>query len=884
MASSFLAVPLKKSSEVDLVKPLEKFIKNTYSGPGGTQDDFVPQLKELDKLRDSAACKTLDRHDSSLELIQKYYDQLCAIEAKLPITENQEDEPPTPYQIRVNFTWYDAFDQGMLFLGKMKKTMSSGDYERMCVLFNIGALMSQIAAAQNLSMDDGLKNSAKYLQQAAGVFTHIKESMAGPFQQVVTPDLSLEMLSTLSVVMLAQAQEAILLKSIQDKMKEAIIAKLSMQASDLYSDAMKQAQNPHFGDLLPKEWIPTLAGKQAMYHAQAEYHMSLLAKKNKNIGEEIARLKHALELAKTGSSRAGSTMDMKDFIGKLQRAHDAADKDNNFIYHDRVPELSTLPAIGRAAVAKALPLSKPMNPKSSDLFEKLVPLAVHQALTGYETRKADVVNKEVGRLREATQLMNSVLASFNLPAAIEDLSGDTVPQSILDKGAAIKERGGIEKINQLIQDLPELLQRNKEVLDEANRVLDEEEKTDSELRANFKERWTRTASAQLYSPLRAEGGKYQSILDNAIHADTIVREKYNKHAENITLLCKPEDLTGMIPSSSPAAALQNSKCVTDLRQLMEEVETIKAERDVIESEIKEAKTDISSKFLTALAQDGVVNEESLSVGELDRMFSPLQKQVTDSVSRQESLMGKIQTANTEFCQQKQASGSANQREEKLKDLAAAHDAFMELLGNLEEGTKFYNELLLLLVKFQTKCNDIVFARKTEKDEHLKDIQDRIVQQPTSNVPNTPEYQKTGPGGAAKAPPPRPPPPSVQPQQNQQQQQQPPAQQAPAGSQPPQLNMPQAGQPQYGYNNPQYYSPPPMPTSYNPYATMQYQPPPQQGATAPYGQQPGAPPYPQQQQAAPPYPQQQYAPQYPQPAYNPYAPPSQYNPYQQQQQH
>ncbi|XP_078662086.1 programmed cell death 6-interacting protein-like isoform X4 [Branchiostoma floridae x Branchiostoma belcheri] len=873
MASSFLSVPLKKSQAVDLVKPLEKFIKNTYSGPGGTQDDFTPQLKELDKLRESATGKTLDRHDSSLEIIQKYYDQLCAIEAKLPITENQ---------IRVNFTWYDAFDQGMLFLGKMKKTMSSGDYERMCVLFNIGALMSQIAAAQNISADDGLKNAAKYLQQAAGVFTHIKDSMAGPFQQVVTPDLSLEMLSTLAVVMLAQAQEAILLKSIQDKMKEAIIAKLSMQASDLYSDAMKQAQNPHFGDLLPKEWIPTLAGKQAMYHAQAEFYMSLMAKKNKNIGEEIARLKHALELAKTGGSRAGSTMDLKDFTGKIQRAHDAADKDNNFIYHDRVPELNTLPAIGRAAVAKALPLSKPMNPKSTDLFEKLVPLAVHQALTGYEARKADVVNREVGRLREATQLMNSVLASLNLPAAIEDLSGDSIPQSILDKGAAIKDKGGIDKINQLIQDLPELLQRNKEVLDEANRVLDDEEKTDNELRANFKERWARTPSAQLYSPLRAEGGKYQSILDNAIHADAIVREKYNKHAENITLLCKPEELPGKIPSSSPAAALQGSKCVTDLRQLMEEVETIKAERDVIESEIKEAKTDISSKFLTALAQDGVVNEESLSVGELDRMFGPLQQQVTESVGRQESLMGKIQTANTEFCQQKQASGSVNQREEKLKDLAAAHDAFMELISNLEEGTKFYNELLLLLVKFQTKCNDIVFARKTEKDEHLKDIQDRIVQQPTSNIPNTPEYQKTGPGGAAKAPPPRPPPPQVQPQQ-QPQQQQPPAQQAAAGSQP-QLNMPQPGQPQYGYNNPQYYSPPPMPTSYNPYATMQYQPPPQQGASAPYGQQPGAPPYPQQQQAAPPYPQQQYAPQYPQPAYNPYAPPSQYpNPYQQQQQ-
>ncbi len=42
----------------------------------------------------------------------------------------------------------------------------------------------------------------------------------------------------------------------------------------------------------------------------------------------------------------------------------------------------------------------------------------------FENRKAEVVNAEIGRLREATTLVNSVMASLNLPAAIEDLSGE----------------------------------------------------------------------------------------------------------------------------------------------------------------------------------------------------------------------------------------------------------------------------------------------------------------------------------------------------------------------------------------------------------------------------------------------------------------------------
>ena len=42
------------------------------------------------------------------------------------------------------------------------------------------------------------------------------------------------------------------------------------------------------------------------------------------------------------------------------------------------------------------------------------------------------------------------------------------------------------------------------------------------------------------------------------------------------------------------------------------------------------------------------------------------------------------------------------REEILKQWAAAHDAFIEVKGNISEGTKFYNDLTQLLVTFQNK--------------------------------------------------------------------------------------------------------------------------------------------------------------------------------------
>ena len=50
---------------------------------------------------------------------------------------------------------------------------------------------------------------------------------------------------------------------------------------------------------------------------------------------------------------------------KVQRALAAAKKDNDFIYHDIVPEVANLNPIGSAAIAKPLEIPKPMYPKFS---------------------------------------------------------------------------------------------------------------------------------------------------------------------------------------------------------------------------------------------------------------------------------------------------------------------------------------------------------------------------------------------------------------------------------------------------------------------------------------------------------------------------------------
>ena len=112
--------------------------------------------------------------------------------------------------------------------------------------------------------------------------------------------------------------------------------------------------------------------------------------------------------------------------------------------YDFFLQFKSLPSIDKAVMAKATPVPEKFSANFTDLFESLVPVNVQQSLAAYDTRKQEIVSVEIGKLRESTQLLNSILASLNLPAAIEDIGGEKVPQSLHEKCASVVQAGGLE--------------------------------------------------------------------------------------------------------------------------------------------------------------------------------------------------------------------------------------------------------------------------------------------------------------------------------------------------------------------------------------------------------------------------------------------------------
>lgn len=75
---------------------------------------------------------------------------------------------------------------------------------------------------------------------------------------------------------------------------------------------------------------------------------------------------------------------------------------------------------------------------------------------------------------------------------------------------------------------------------------------------------------------------------------------------------------------------------------------------------------------------------------------PPSLQIGESLARQEDLVRRIEAAHAQFERETQA-GGVSEREVKLKQLAAAFDAFQELLNNLTEGTKVMTLAILCCV-------------------------------------------------------------------------------------------------------------------------------------------------------------------------------------------
>lgn len=344
----FLSVPQKKTSEIDLVSHLQKLIANYY----GVKQPEDKSVTEIDSLRKEALHKGVDgKSPTTLAALQKYYEHVKLLCRKCPV-----------YTFPVAFKWKDAFDKGAYNLISSAVSIASLDYERVCVLFNIAASFSENAAYplnEDINNEYALQLGAKHFQQAAGIFlklkTDVQEAMGPSFSSNNFLDFDPRILDVLHTLMLAQAQEAVFIKASLGKMKDQTLAKISAQVGEYYQECYKLIQV--IKAIWPeREWYNQVQCKKFAYSALADYYMSNVIGEDKKYGEQISWLTNAIEYFKLAEQKAQLPDFLVVYEKKASKCLANAIRDNDFIYHAKVPEYKDLSPIEKVSLVKATPV------------------------------------------------------------------------------------------------------------------------------------------------------------------------------------------------------------------------------------------------------------------------------------------------------------------------------------------------------------------------------------------------------------------------------------------------------------------------------------------------------------------------------------------------
>uniref|UniRef100_A0A3P9GYI2 Rhophilin, Rho GTPase binding protein 1 n=1 Tax=Oryzias latipes TaxID=8090 RepID=A0A3P9GYI2_ORYLA len=243
---------LKETKDVDFTIPIQDFICEHY---GEDSSQYDREIRELTELRQ--AMRTPSRNQAGLELLMEYYNQLYYVDQRFFSAHRN---------LGLHFHWYDS-------LTGVPSSQRALAFEKGSVLFNIGALYTQIGARQDRCATADIDAAIDAFQRAAGAFNYLKEN----FSNAPSLDMSAPSLSMLVRLMLAQVQECVF-ERIALASRSAHFSsqlRLSQEAarvSDVYLLVQQTMTQPLMKDYVPFSWASMVQVKSEHFRALSHYY------------------------------------------------------------------------------------------------------------------------------------------------------------------------------------------------------------------------------------------------------------------------------------------------------------------------------------------------------------------------------------------------------------------------------------------------------------------------------------------------------------------------------------------------------------------------------------------------------------------------------------
>uniref|UniRef100_A0AAR2IHC2 Rhophilin, Rho GTPase binding protein 1 n=1 Tax=Pygocentrus nattereri TaxID=42514 RepID=A0AAR2IHC2_PYGNA len=368
---------LKETKEIDMTIPLQDFISEHY---GEDASLYMAEIKEFMDLRQ--AMRTPSRNGAGLELLMEYYNQLYFLDQRFFAPHKT---------LGVHFHWYDS----LTGVPSFQRALA---FEKGSVLFNIGALYTQIGARQDRSTMPGIHNAIDAFQRAAGAFLYLQEN----FSHAPSLDMSSPALSMLVRLMVAQVQECVceritLTMEEDDLMSNLKAAQEAARVSDVYSLVLQAMSVPLLKDYVPFSWISVVQVKTQHFRALAHYYTAIAlcdCTGKAHLRKAIIRHEEALRLH--GVCKMLRKMDILQEV--LSYGHTRSlEKYSDIDQEDDFCEIAEAPEIQSHTHQK--PDIQPPDfslVRITDIFHRLGPLSVFSARNRWVGRHVCLIREETG--------------------------------------------------------------------------------------------------------------------------------------------------------------------------------------------------------------------------------------------------------------------------------------------------------------------------------------------------------------------------------------------------------------------------------------------------------------------------------------------------------
>ncbi|XP_035991274.1 tyrosine-protein phosphatase non-receptor type 23 [Fundulus heteroclitus] len=701
---------LKEAGEFQFGPSVKQFILKNY---GENPDNYNEQLKKLETLRQSAVNVTRDFEGCST--LRKYFGQLHYLQSRVPLGGGQEAAVP--------ISWTEIFSG---------KTVTHNDisYEQACILYNLGALHSMLGAMDNRVSEEGMKVSCTHFQCSAGAFSYLRDH----FSHNYSVDMSHQILNLNINLMLGQAQECLLEKSMLDNRKSFLVARISAQVVDYYKEACRALENSETASMLgkiQKDWKKLVQMKIYYFAAVAHLHMGKQAEEQQKYGERLAYLQSSLdklgEAIKLAKGQPDSVQEALKFtMDVIGGKYNSAKKDNDFIYHETVPSLETLASVKGAPLVKALPVN-PTDPSVTgpDLFAKLVPMAAHEASSLYSEEKAKLLRDIMAKIDGKNETLEQFMDSLGLePESVDNLDMyNHIPPVLMEKCAALSVRPDtVKSLIQSMQVLSGVFTDVESSLKEIRDVLGADEAGERALQeacGPAAAEMHPAAQNQALAEIQRDLEKYMEAHEKASFTNTELHRAMNLHISNLRLLGGPlESLREALPR--PQLSEEEMAGLQRMKRILGKVQEMREQRGSLEKQLRDLiqTDDITSTLVTTDRADMKrIFEEQLKKYEQVKVY------IDQNLSAQENILKALTEANVQYASVRKGLNQTEQQwNSTVQGLVGSYEAYEDLMKKSQEGKEFYDDLEAkasrLLERAKTLCQSRAEERRPllEKDK------------------------------------------------------------------------------------------------------------------------------------------------------------------------